>query len=145
MNWIKRNWYEIGLWLVLAMMAAGLYHDVLTAHAQNPDPFQTSVGNLAKIEVVPTHPEIWIGGHRIAVVSPDMQTIDFDEKVFGAWVDSHCVAVEREAHEIQHPADDDEKENLDYMVPPINIRPVHRHPWVEHIPEQTLRLKCSGK
>lgn len=61
----------------------------------------------------------------------------------GPWIESHCVAVEREGRDIQHPANDDEKENLDYMVPPINIRPVHPKPWTEHIPEQTLRLKCS--
>jgi hypothetical protein len=66
-----------------------------------------------------------------------------DESHLPKWIESHCVAVEREGRDIQHPADDDEKENLDYMIPPINIRPVHSKPWTEHIPEHTLHLKCA--
>jgi hypothetical protein len=151
MNWIKRNWYEIGLWLVLAMMAAGLYHDVLTARAQKPEPPKDcppgwTCGTLKAPEpkaVVTEHPN---GDRTYEWTNHDTDTMNhlfFTIHHDGEWemspqfwkqIESHCVAVLTEKHTVHH------KRTISGGEIPDD-----RMEWDEEIREQTLRLKCSEK
>jgi hypothetical protein len=55
----------------------------------------------------------------------------------GAWIEAHCVAVAVEAHDVKHEADPQmaTPHTLPYFSHPV--------PWTEHIPEQTLKLRCQ--
>jgi len=83
MNWIKRNWYEIGLWLILAMMAVGLYHDVLIANAQKPEPQKNWRGETREAYCKANPGGIYSEGNGdMASICPQPTIPIFDRDVF---------------------------------------------------------------
>jgi hypothetical protein len=112
MNWIRRNWLRVivnavvGVLMFYCLMRSERAFVVLTAHAQKP--------------------EIADNSQPVVLFTPYMQ------ELLGKYVESHCVAVLTEKHEVHH--------KLGPTAPTFD----DRTEWDDHIPEQTLKLRCTG-
>jgi hypothetical protein len=109
--------------------------------AQKPEPtVSLNTKTCATGAVMPNMHEIYLvkGGTRIATFD-DKGNLTIIEPTFWKMVESHCVAVLTEKQDVQHDAD-----NFQAVFPEQGWL-IHDKPWVEHIPEHSLRLKCSEK